>query len=827
MFLAAPKQWKTWQYDKLKKDMAKRKNRVAWPVLVTFTVAAFFGLTSLPGRSISASSARSSGVSTQNVAPRKDYSAVAEMLDKFIALEMAEKDLPAVSIALVDDQQVVWAKGYGFADPAAKIPATAETVYRVGSVSKLFTDIAVMQLVEQGKLDIDAPVTRYLPNFHPKNSFDKPINLRQLMSHRSGLVREPPVGNYFDPTAPSLATTVTSLNSTRIVYAPESRTKYSNAGIATVGYVLEKTQGQPFAKYLKRSVLDPLGLNRSSFEPTPQITNGLAKAFMWIVDGRTFPAPTFELGIAPAGCMYTTVEDLGHFMSVLFAGGRGSKRQMLTQSTLDEMWKPQYAKVGQKTGFGIGFNISEMDGHRKIGHGGAIYGFATQLSALPDDKLGVVVVTTKDAANAVMSHIADLALKAMRAVRDGKPIPEPEKTSPVAPDRAKLLAGRYLNGEKGFDLIDSSTNKLSVLSTDGGFPVQLRSSGNDLIVDGRLAYGSRIGLGNDSIVVNNETFRRVTVLKPQQAPAKFKGLIGEYGWDHDILYILENEGRLWALIEWFEFDPLEQVSDNVFKFPDHGLYDGEQLVFTRDKNGRATQVDAANVVFKRRDVGPEGMGQLHIKPVRPVPELLKEALVATPPKETGDFRKSDLVEVARLDPTVKLDIRYASTNNFLGSVFYSQPKAFMQRSAAEAVVGANEKLKKLGYGLLIHDAYRPWYVTKVFWDATPDDKKIFVADPSKGSRHNRGMAVDITLYDLNTGKPIEMVGTYDETSDRSYPDYPGGTSLQRWHRKLLRDAMESEGFTVYEAEWWHFDYKDWVHYPIGNEVFEKIGSKGN
>ena len=114
--------------------------------------------------------------------------------------------------------------------------------------------------------------------------------------------------------------------------------------------------------------------------------------------------------------------------------------------------------------------------------------------------------------------------------------------------------------------------------------------------------------------------------------------------------------------------------------------------------------------------------------------------------------------------------------------------------------------------MLIHDAYRPWYVTKVFWDATPDDKKVFVANPANGSRHNRGCAVDLTLYDLKTRKPVEMVSTYDETTARAYPDYPGGTSLQRWHRKLLRDAMEAEGFTVYEAEWWHFDYKDWKSY---------------
>ncbi|MBA2703645.1 MAG: M15 family metallopeptidase [Blastocatellia bacterium] len=232
---------------------------------------------------------------------------------------------------------------------------------------------------------------------------------------------------------------------------------------------------------------------------------------------------------------------------------------------------------------------------------------------------------------------------------------------------------------------------------------------------------------------------------------------------------------------------------------------------------------AANVAFKRRQVGPEeGAQQLHITPLRPVKELLREALAAQPPKEDGEFRQPDLVELAKLDPTIKLDIRYASTNNFLGTVFYSEPRAFMQRPAAEAVVRVNRKLKELGYGLLIHDAYRPWYVTKVFWDATPDDKKIFVADPSKGSRHNRGAAVDLTLYDLKTGRPVEMVGTYDETTDRSYPDYPGGTSLQRWHRRLLRDAMESEGFAVYEAEWWHFDYQDWRKYPITNVPFDRI-----
>lgn len=205
-----------------------------------------------------------------SIAPSKEYAAAIEMLERFVTHEMADKELPAISIALVDDQQIVWAKGFGFADPQAKVPATAETIYRVGSVSKLFTDIAVMQLVEQRKLDLDAPVTRYLPDFRPRNPFGKKITLRQLMSHRSGLVREPPVGNYFETTEPSLARTIASLNRTALVYAPEARTKYSNAAIAAVGYVLEQTQREAFAKYLKRAVLDPLGLERSSLSQRPK-----------------------------------------------------------------------------------------------------------------------------------------------------------------------------------------------------------------------------------------------------------------------------------------------------------------------------------------------------------------------------------------------------------------------------------------------------------------------------------------------------------------------------------------------------------------------------
>jgi len=211
-----------------------------------------------------------------------------------------------------------------------------------------------------------------------------------------------------------------------------------------------------------------------------------------------------------------------------------------------------------------------------------------------------------------------------------------------------------------------------------------------------------------------------------------------------------------------------------------------------------------------------------ITPVRPVDELIADALQAPPPTEAGSFKQNELVEIIELDSGIHLDIRYATKNNFLSTPMYSQARAFLQRPAAEALVRAHRALKAKGYGLLIYDAYRPWYITKVFWDATPNDLKKFVADPSKGSVHNRGCAVDLALFDLRTGNPVTMPSLYDEMSERAYANYAGGTDEERRLRDLLRKAMEAEGFTVYEYEWWHFDYKDWQSYAVQNIRFEDI-----
>lgn len=209
-------------------------------------------------------------------------------------------------------------------------------------------------------------------------------------------------------------------------------------------------------------------------------------------------------------------------------------------------------------------------------------------------------------------------------------------------------------------------------------------------------------------------------------------------------------------------------------------------------------------------------------PVSQLEQLRADALRALPPDEAGEFLETDLVEVATLDPSLRLDVRYAGSDNFLRAPIYPEARVFLQRPAAEAVVRANRALQAHGYGLLLFDGYRPWYVTWMFWEATPAEKRNFVADPATGSRHNRGCAIDLTLFDLKTGLEVSMPSGYDEFSERAHPDYTGGTTEQRAARDLLRSAMEAEGFTVNDDEWWHYDYRNWQQYRIGNAYFKDL-----
>jgi D-alanyl-D-alanine dipeptidase len=315
-------------------------------------------------------------------------------------------------------------------------------------------------------------------------------------------------------------------------------------------------------------------------------------------------------------------------------------------------------------------------------------------------------------------------------------------------------------------------------------------------------------------------FAQPTALPRRPSPA-VEAIVGEYGEGKARLVVREMSGALEVSPDGLAFEPTLEIGGDRYKAERLGEFRVDRGVPAAKGKGMAVQsviqgISIGGAFLPRRDYGG-AEGVFRITPLRPVAELMKEARALSPPKENGDFLPSDLVDVRSLDKSLVLDVRYATTANFLATPVYGKAQVRLQRPAALALVRAHRALKAAGFGLMLHDGYRPWFVTWVFWNATPEASRVFVADPAQGSRHNRGCAIDLTLFDLKTKRPVEMTGGYDEMSPRSYPDYGGGTSRQRALRDLLRQAMEHEGFSVYDAEWWHFDYKDWPRYPIGNE----------
>jgi D-alanyl-D-alanine dipeptidase len=314
----------------------------------------------------------------------------------------------------------------------------------------------------------------------------------------------------------------------------------------------------------------------------------------------------------------------------------------------------------------------------------------------------------------------------------------------------------------------------------------------------------------------------VAVALPREAPSDLKSLIGEYRSEHAALTVYEAHGALFVDGLGLHRAALRRLSATGFSAYAADAKASTTVNFEPARAQRAAAVVVAGTRLEFRDIGAEVVEKIRAGVKADTGQLRAAALHDKPPEEAKPKRAFDLVNLATVDPGIKFDIRYASSNNFIGFPLYERAEAYLQRPAAEALGRAERALASKGYGLLIHDAYRPWFVTKMFWDATPDADHVFVADPSQGSRHNRGCAVDLTLYDLKSGSAVEMTGRYDEMSPRSYADYIGGTSRQRGLRDLLRKEMQAQGFAVYPQEWWHFDYQDWHDYGIGNATFAEL-----
>jgi len=352
-----------------------------------------------------------------------DYGPTKEYISRLIRQEMEKQQVTGLSIALVDDQKVVWAEGFGYADKARGIAATPETIYRAGSISKLFTAMAAMQLVDDGLLNIDQPLQRYLPEFSIKSRFPDtaPITPRSLLTHHSGLPSDLLKGMWTRSPA-SLAEEVALLQNEYAANPPGFVFAYSNVGMTLLGHALEKIVDRDFATHMGISLFMPLRMTNSSFSPKIDRSSLASKAYRADEEAEETP-----LRDVPAGGLNTSVLDLSRFMSMVLADGWFNEHQILKSGTLAEMLRPQNNNVPLDLSFriGLGWMLGNTGGIdiKNAGpvahHSGATLYHRSQLIILPEQKLGVVVLANSTSAGALVSSVASETMKLALEAKSG------------------------------------------------------------------------------------------------------------------------------------------------------------------------------------------------------------------------------------------------------------------------------------------------------------------------------------------------------------------------------------------------------------------------
>jgi D-alanyl-D-alanine carboxypeptidase len=340
--------------------------------------------------------------SSHPLTSRPELQAALTVLDAWIARAVAEREQPGLSIGIVYDQDLIWAKGYGYADVARRVATSPATSYRIGSISKLFTATAVMQLRDAGRLRLDDPIVEKLPWFTIQKTYQggPPITIRHLLTHTSGLPRDLLGVNFTAAAFPTRDAMPAIVQHQQTTAPPATMWAYSNLAVSLAGEIVAHVSGEAFAAYIERYVLQPLGMNATRMAPTRDMP-GLATGYSRRVPGRPREVEPFvNLGAeAPAGEMSSTVEDLAKFISLQFRSGPAQGAQVLQASTLREMHRVQWLHPDWRGGSGLGFQVRRVGDKVRVGHGGGFSGYATSIEFAPEQKLGVIVLTNANDGN--------------------------------------------------------------------------------------------------------------------------------------------------------------------------------------------------------------------------------------------------------------------------------------------------------------------------------------------------------------------------------------------------------------------------------------------
>jgi CubicO group peptidase (beta-lactamase class C family) len=415
-----------------------------------------------------------------------DVLAAERLFSAWMEGQIAYRGLPGVAVGVVSDQQLVWSKGFGYADLKAKRPMTRATRFRMASNSKLFTAVAIMQLREDGKLRLDDPVEQYLPWFKtkPAGDDDGPITIEHLLSHSSGLQRE--AGDHWESLKfPTAAEFEHLYGERQPAFAPATRWKYSNLGFTVAGRVVEKVSGESWADYLQHHIFDPLGMTASSVDKNvPELTVAYGRR---MPDGAREVLPFIDSrGMAAATGLTSNVDDMAKFMSAQFRRGPRGGRQIVSGASWREMLRVRSVDEDWKSGTGLGFDVQRVKDRTYVGHGGGYLGNTTQTLIQLDDKVGVIVLT-----NTHDSNPGDIANQLMATV--GQAVAAASKTKPATiawnPAWARfagLYRGRW--GDKQLILLNE---RLAIITPNA--PNLDNPASLDPIGEGLFRYGAPTG----------------------------------------------------------------------------------------------------------------------------------------------------------------------------------------------------------------------------------------------------------------------------------------------------------------------------------------------
>ena len=481
---------------------------------------------------------------------RGDYTKVEEYVSALIRHEMKKRDVTGLSIALVDDQRVVWAEGFGYADKAGNVPASAETIYRAGSISKVFTATAAMQLAERGRLDIDRPLDDYLPGFSIRTRFadSAPITPRSIMTHHSGLPSDHLKGMW--TRAPEPFTRVADrLKDEYAANPPGDVFSYSNLGMTLLGDAIGKVAGRDFVSQVRDEILLPLGMSRSSFSTSADRTPLAAQGYRKGAEAEDPP-----LRDVPAGGLNTSVLDLSRFVRMVFAGGKAGDRQIVKPETLAEMIRPQNTDVPIDLDFRVGLgwmlgglgDIDIRNGGAVAHHAGSTLLFHGQMIVLPERKLGVVVLANSDTAARVVGKVAAEALKLALEAKTGDRQPDRERPGEeegtLTPDAAQRYEGWYATPVGAVNVRKASGGlRADVMSrtlrliprADGSFGLQYRLFGLfPLRIEELDGVGiARVDVAGREILAARMHGREFPIgerMRPVPVPSQWLGRKGEY-----------------------------------------------------------------------------------------------------------------------------------------------------------------------------------------------------------------------------------------------------------------------------------------------------------